>query len=242
VTRREVRVLAGAEELARATAEEFSARARAAAALGRDFTVALAGGSTPERAYGLLSAGLPWQSIHLFWGDERHVPPDHADSNYRMVKETLLDRVRVEAANVHRARGEAADAAEAARGYERDLRAYFEPRGLLLGGFPRFDLVLLGMGADGHTASLFPGTDALEETTRWVAAPWVEKLKAHRITLTFPVLAAAECVLFAAGGADKAAALARVLHEQPPALPAGRVRPRDGELIWLVDRAAAGEA
>jgi 6-phosphogluconolactonase len=240
---RVVRRVADAEAVARAAAEEVvEAGARAVAERGR-FAVALSGGSTPRRLYRLLAdpaapfrGRLRWDAVHVFFGDERHVPPDHADSNYRMAREALLDHV--EAASVHRIRGELPDAEAAAAAYEAELRAFFA-----LGAGdapPALDLVLLGLGADGHTASLFPGSPALEERRRWVAAPLVEAVRAHRITLTLPMLVRAREVVFLVAGAEKAAALARVLGPADARpLPAARVHPGAGALVWIVDRAAA---
>lgn len=229
---------------ARAAAELIAAAAaRAVAERGR-FTLALAGGSTPRRLYELLAdpgaefrAGIAWDRVHVFFGDERHVPPDHPDSNHRMAREALLDHVPV--ASVHRMHGEEPDAAVAALAYEAELAGFFAvPPG---GRPPRLDLVLLGLGADGHTASLFPGSAALEERHRWVAAPYVERLGVHRLTLTLPVLDAAREVVFLVAGADKAAAVAQVLAPAPGSarLPAACVRPEDGALRWIVDQAAA---
>lgn len=244
--RRDVRILDDAEALTRAAAEEFGRRVRERVEQAGFVTVALSGGSTPRGLYALLAeprepaASLPWERIHLFWGDERDVPPDDPLSNFRMVRETLLSKVQVPADHVHRIRAEVGDAARAAWEYEQELRRFF---GVAPGQVPPFDLVLLGMGADGHTASLFPGSDALRERERLVVAPWIEKLQARRITLTPPVLNGAACVLFLVHGADKAEALRAVLEGETfsgdDALPARSVRPAHGELIWLVDRAAA---
>lgn len=240
-----LRRVSDAEAVARAAAEEIAAAAaRAVDERGR-FTVALAGGSTPRRAYELLAdpdapyrARLRWDAIHVFFGDERHVPPDHPDSNYRMAREALLDRVTV--ASVHRMWGEEPQAEAAARGYEAELRRFFG-LGAADAQPPRLDLVVLGLGPDGHTASLFPGSAALDERRRWAVAPHVERLGAHRITLTLPVLDRAREVLFLVSGAEKADALARALAPPPGAapVPAGRVRPEQGALVWIVDRAAA---
>lgn len=233
-----------ADAAARAAAEVFTAAARAAADGRGRFTVALAGGATPRALYRLLAeprAGfrdrIPWDRVHVFFGDERHVPPDHPDSNFRMAREALLDHVP--AASVHRLRGELPDAGAAAAEYQAELaRAFGLPAE---GPPPALDLVLLGLGVDGHTASLFPGSDALLERRRWVAAPFVERLGAHRLTLTLPTLDRAREVLFVVVGAEKAGAVGRVLApaagDPPP--PAARVRPEAGPARWIVDAAAA---
>jgi 6-phosphogluconolactonase len=208
------------------------------------FTVALAGGSTPRGLYTLLAtdatlrSGIAWNTVHVFWGDERHVPPDHPDSNFRMANEALLTRVPVEPSHVWRIRGEYPDTSKAADEYERNLRVVFGRRA---GQLPRFDLVLLGMGEDGHTASLFPGTTALRERQRLVIAQWVPKLHTDRITLTAPVLNNAACVMFLVQGVEKARALKAVLEDpfEPERLPAQLISPNDGRLLWIVDRSAA---
>jgi 6-phosphogluconolactonase len=229
-----------ADAVARSAAEELARLARGAAAARGAFTLALAGGATPRRLYALLAdAGapfrglIPWESTHVFFGDERPVPPDHPDSNYRMAREALLAQVAV--GSVHRIRGEEPGAAEA---YEAELRSFF---GLPAGGPPpRLDVVLLGLGPDGHTASLFPGTAAVDETVRWVVSPFVPQLGSRRVTVTLPVLNQARAVIFLVSGAQKAATLARVLAPAPGAapLPAARVRP-DGGALWIVDDGAA---
>lgn len=201
------------------------------------FSVALSGGSTPRALYQLLAdTPLAWEHIHFFWGDERCVPPDHADSNYRMTAESLLRRVHIPPENIHRIQGELPPE-EAALRYEDALRRFFDDA-------PRFDLILLGMGEDGHTASLFPNSPALHERTRWVAAvphttpppPLVP-----RVTLTLPVLNAARQVLFLVSGAGKAQRLAEVLHAPTasPSLPASMIRPDHGDILWMVDQSAA---
>ncbi len=235
-----VRVVDGPAALARASAEEWRERAGEAVAASGRFTVALAGGSTPRGLPALLSdpaapylRALPWPLTHVFFGDERAVPPDHPESNYRMARETLLSRVPVPGENVHRIRGEDG-AVAAARAYEDDLRAFF-------GSAPRLDLLLLGMGADGHTASLFPGGPGLEERSRWVVVAEPPGPGLERVTLTLRSLEAASRVVFLVAGPSKATALARVLAGGPDgtALPAARVRPSAGSVLWLVDRAAA---
>lgn len=244
---RVVRIFPDATALNRAAAEAFAARTDAAVQARRVSTVALAGGSTPRALYGLLAgdasfrARIPWGGIHFFWGDERHVPPDDPESNYRMAHEAMLSRVPVPAANVHRIPTENPDAAAAADAYEREVRDFFTVRGLMREGFPRFDLVLLGMGADGHTASLFPGTAAVHETNRMVTASWVPKLRSYRVTLTPPVLSNAAAVVFLVSGAEKAETLRAVLEGEwrPEVHPSQAIRPEQGELLWLVDHAAA---
>jgi 6-phosphogluconolactonase len=177
--------------------------------------------------------------MHFFWGDERHVPPDHSDSNYRVVADALLSKVSVPAHHVHRIRTENPDAGKAAEQYEQALRDVFR---LKEREWPRFDLVLLGMGPDGHTASLFPGTAVLNERKRLVAATWIEALNAYRITLTPPVLNNAACIILLISGQEKAETLRAVLTGdfQPVLLPVQLIRPGHGRLLWLVDRAAAG--
>ena len=240
----EVRRVTTPQDLFRAAAEEVIRAATDAIAQRGRFVIALAGGSTPRNLYTLIaanaSASLPWAQMFFFWGDERHVPPDDADSNYRMVQETLLSKVAIPAANIFRVPAENPEASAAAEEYEQTLRKFFA---VAPGEFPIFDLILLGMGPDGHTASLFPETAALQEKSRLVVANWVEKLKSSRITLTLPVLNAARCVVFLVGGTDKAAALHEVLEGNAPGekYPSKLVRPREGKLIWFVDRAAASE-
>ncbi len=237
----DLRRLPDAEAVARAAAEEVAGAAARAVAERDRFTLALAGGSTPRRLYALLAdpgepfrGRVPWERTHVFFGDERAVSPEHPDSNYRMAREALL--AHVPAASVHRIHGEEPGAAEA---YERELRSFF---GVPAGGAPpRLDLVLLGLGPDGHTASLFPGSAALHETARWGATTFVARLAARRTTLTLPVLDRARAVLFLVSGPEKAEALRRVLAPAPgmEPLPAGRVRPDGGSVLWLADRAAA---
>jgi 6-phosphogluconolactonase len=238
----EIRKLTTPQELFAAAAEEVVRAAEEAVAARGRFTIALSGGSTPKSLFNLLATNarttLPWDRMFFFWGDERHVPPTDAESNYRMADEAMLSKIPVAAGNVFRIATENPHAAAAADAYEQTLRKFFQ---LGPGEFPRFDLILLGMGPDGHTASLFPGTAALQEKSRLVVANWVEKLKASRITLTLPVLNAARCVAFLVSGTDKADALKAVLEGDAPGeqYPSKLVKPSDGKLIWLVDRAAA---
>ena len=238
-----IEVVNDAGELASTGAELFARQAEEAVAAHGRFTVALAGGTTPNTLYEQLATGfrdvVPWQAIHFFWGDERHVPPTHPDSNFRAANAAMLAKVPVPEAHVHRILGELPSAA-AASDYERTLRRAFALNGVVL---PVFDLVLLGLGPDGHTASLFPGGDAMRQTERLVLAPWVETFRTYRITLSLPVLNRASLVVFLVSGAGKADVLHAVLEgpNRPDALPAQAVRPSNGQVIWLVDRAAAAQ-
>jgi 6-phosphogluconolactonase len=241
---RSIEVLATAADLFHAAAEEFVGLARTAIGAQGRFTVALSGGSTPKALYSLLAsnyADFVWNRIFLFFGDERHVPPTDPDSNYRMVEESLLAKITpaIPPENVFRVAGENPDAAAAATDYEAQLRRFFQIKS---GAFPRFDLILLGMGPDGHTASLFPDSAALEEQSRLVVANWVAKFNTHRITFTFPVLNRAAEVMFMASGGDKADMLHQVLEgKNTPPLPSQRVQPSDGKLLWMLDEAAAAK-
>jgi 6-phosphogluconolactonase len=239
-----IHIVADTEELSRVAAAEFVHRAQDAVQAKGIFTVVLSGGSTPKSLYTLLAddvtlrAAVPWDKVHFFWGDERHVPPDHPDSNYRMAHEALLSKVLVPAANVQRIKSEYPEAHRAADEYDQRLREFFA---VAVGHFPQFDLLLLGMGPDGHTASLFPGTVALHERTRLVVANWVEKFSTDRITLTPPVLNNAARIIFLVGGEEKAETLRAVLQgaQQPERFPAQLISPTHGTLLWLVDRSAA---
>ena len=235
----DIRILNTPQELSQAAAAEFIALASAAIRDHGKFTVALSGGSTPKSLYSVLArSALPWDKIFFFWSDERHVPPDHPESNYRMAKEALLSKVPVPPENIFRVRAEEKNANVVAKDYEEALRSFF---GLRPGEFPRFDLILLGLGPDGHTASLFPNTAALNETKLLVVANWVEKFKANRITFTYPVLNNAACVIFLVSGADKADMVRTVLEDGRADLPSQRVHPVNGRLLWLLDKGAASK-
>jgi len=235
----DIRILNAPQELFQAAAAEFIALASTAIRDHRKFTVALSGGSTPKSLYSVLArSALPWDKIFFFWSDERHVPPDHPESNYRMAKEALLSKVPVPPENIFRVRAEEKNANVVAKDYEEALRSFF---GLRPGEFPRFDLILLGLGPDGHTASLFPNTAALNETKLLVVANWVEKFKANRITFTYPVLNNAACVIFLVSGADKADMVRTVLEDGRADLPSQRVHPVNGRLLWLLDKGAASK-
>lgn len=237
-----LRILPDLKALSREAARRFAAAAERAVRARERFTVALSGGSTPVPLFRLLAASplrerLPWDRTHVFWGDERCVPPDDPASNYGLARTHLLSRVPIPAPNVHRMRGEDPPD-QAAAAYEAELRAAFA---LPEDGVPCLDLVLLGLGEDGHTASLFPGTPALHEMERLVAAPFVERLGAHRLTLTLPVLNAARAILVLVAGAEKAEALRDSLEPPKGArpLPFHRIAARGGRLTWLVDADAA---
>ncbi len=260
-------IFENAAALARNAADRFVALAQESIAARGHFAVALSGGATPRALYKLLatpefSARIEWARAHLFWGDERAVPPDHRDSNFKMANDALIARAPIPPANVHRLRGELPPA-DAAREYEQILRAclppqkmeriqmetdadFSSPRASALirvpdSSFPRLDLILLGLGADGHTASLFPHAAALREESRTVVAPYIEKLRAHRLTLTAPTINAARHILFLVAGAGKAEMVRAVLRGdyRPDDLPAQMIQPANGECVWLLDQAAA---
>jgi len=239
---RKIEVLATPADLFHAAAEEFVGAARAAIGAQGRFTVALSGGSTPKSLYSLLAsnyADFAWNRVFVFFGDERHVPPTDPESNYRMATESLLSKIAIPEANVFRMKAEDPDANAVALDYENRVRDFFD---LKAGEFPRFDMILLGMGPDGHTASLFPNSDALKEENRLVVANWVAKFNTHRLTFTFPVLnrAAEDC--FLASGTDKADMVYQVLEgKNSPPLPSQRIQPIDGMLLWMLDEAAAAK-
>jgi len=227
-------------DLFQAAAEEFIRIGNEAIATRNGFTVALSGGSTPKSLYSLLAAKhatFDWPHTYLFFGDERHVPPDHSDSNYRMVNESLLSKIQIPAENLFRVKAENPDAAAAAAQYDAQLRTFFRLKPEEL---PRFDLILLGIGPDGHTASLFPDSEGLKEQSRLVIANWVDKFKTYRISFTFPVLNNAAEVMFLASGPDKAGMVRQVLEgKSSPPYPAQQVQPENGKLLWMLDQAAA---
>ena len=228
-------------DLARAAAGHFVARCREAVERRGSFTVALSGGSTPKLLFELLADPnepfrdqIPWSDIHFFWSDERHVPPDHPDSNYGMANEAMLSRVPVAKSNIHRVPSENPNATEAASEYEQTLIDVTQQ------SVPQLDLILLGLGPDGHTASIFPGSEVLQETKRLVAAPWVEKFQTYRITMTLPLLNNGASVIFLVSGAEKATIVKEVL-EGPQKYPAQAIKPTHGELLWMLDKDAASE-
>jgi 6-phosphogluconolactonase len=237
-----VRVYPNPTEVARAAARLFVDYAWQSIARHGQFLVALSGGSTPRMMFELLASNefrgqVDWAKVHVFWGDERAVPPDHPDSNYGVARRLLLLRVPIPQANVHRMEAEKANIGRAAHEYEEVLRQHLERDDR---GFPQFHLIFLGMGADGHTASLFPGTRVTRQTSRWVSTPLVAKLNARRMTLTLPVLDAALRVVFLVTGSEKAETLRTVLEgKADPPYPAQLVQLRDkGLKLFLVDQAA----
>lgn len=228
-----------ADALGRAAADLFARKAREAVEARGRFSVLLAGGDTPRRTYELLAVEpqrgrVPWERVHLFWGDERCVPPDSPHSNASMVRRALLDHVPVDPAHVHPVPyGRSPE--ESAEAYEQDLKEFFR------GGPPRFDLVLLGLGADGHTASLLPGSSAVDEKVRWTAVAKRPEEAFSRVTVTFPLLNGAATALFLVSGAGKALVLRALLEDggrSAAGYPASRVRPVSGDLRWFVDDAA----
>ena len=229
-------------DLFHAAAEEFLRVGRTAIGAQGRFTVALSGGSTPRGLYSLLAkdhADFAWARTHLFFGDERHVVPDHPDSNYRMVKETLLSKIEIPAENVHRVHTENLDAKQAAADYEADVRKFFDLR---TGELPRFDLILLGLGPDGHTASLFPGSEGLNEKLKLVIANWVEKFKTFRISFGLSVLNNCAEAMFLVSGPDKADIVGQILRgSNTPKFPAQLIQPGNGKLLWMMDEAAAAK-
>jgi 6-phosphogluconolactonase len=243
---RQIQILPDANAIAKRAADLWLASAKAAAQQTGVFTVALSGGSTPKTLYSHLAtdsafrAQLPWDKTQFFFGDERHVPPDHHDSNFHMATESMLSKVPIKPDQIHRIKAENPDAEKAALEYEQDLRSYFK---LAPGQLPRFDLFLVGMGEEGHALSLFPGTKALQDNGRLVMRNWVGKLFTDRITMTAPVANNAALVVFMVTKPDKALALKGVLEGpyEPEQLPSQLFQPKNGRLLWLVDTAAAAQ-
>jgi 6-phosphogluconolactonase len=237
----DVRIVTDTGQLVNMMAGYIVDLAKAAIEARGRLTLVLAGGSTPRALYEALasrpySEQIIWTKVHVFWGDERCVPPDHHDSNYRMVEETLLQYVTIPANHIHRIKGELDPERAVAQQLAEWVRIFGD-----VNRPPRFDLILLGLGDDGHTASLFPGTNAVREQQQWLVAHYIEKLGAWRITMTPAVINAATHVAFMVTGEKKAAMLKNTLTGpyQPEVWPAQIVRPNDGELVWFVDAAAA---
>jgi 6-phosphogluconolactonase len=237
----DVKVFSSLEEMSWAAACAFEDLSRLKASENKTLSAALSGGLTPRLLYQILGSlaldgRIRWNNTQLFQVDERCLPPDHPDSNYRMIREALLDNADIPAENFHRMQAERRDLDQAARDYAHELARVLPPQN---GDRPRLDMVFLGMGPDGHTASLFPGTPALEEQTVWVRPNLVERLGMRRLTMTLPLLNAAAHVIFLVAGADKAEGLRMVLEGPPGQLPAQRIQPLDGSLSWFLDEAAA---
>jgi 6-phosphogluconolactonase len=235
-------VAADEKDLARQVAERLVRELQAAVSRQGRVAVAVSGGRTPETLFQTLAAPpfqdqIPWARLHLFWVDERFVPPDHPDNNARLIRRTLLGRVAIPETHVHPVPVQAGTPARAAAAYEEDLKKFFGPA-----PGPCFDAALLGLGPDGHTASLFPGAPALNEKRRWVDSVDARHLPpgaSHaRVTLTFPALNASRLVLFVVSGRDKAAVLREVLEGPGPRYPAQQVQPLSGRVEWWADRAA----
>ena len=243
-SRSEIEIAADTAALSRRAAESIVDLIAETLRSKDNFSIALSGGSTPKSLFTLLAddvslrTRVDWDKVHFFWGDERHVPPDHPDSNFRMAYEAMLSKVPVQETNIHRIRAEEEDAGKAAEEYEKELQKFFN---LKPGELPRFDCVLLGMGPDGHTASLFPGTEALHEQKRLVVANWVEKFQTHRITLTAPSINNADCIIFLVSGEEKAEVLREVLEgeKNTELFPSQLIKPDHGKLLWLVAQSAA---
>lgn len=238
-----IKVRRDLNELSRETAEFFVTTASDAIDRNGQFTVSLSGGSTPKALYRLLSSeygdSIDWSRVSFFLGDERFVPIDSDESNFRMVNEALFEPLQIPDSNIFRWETELDSAEAAAADYDTRMTSYFQ---LLPGQLPRFDLTLLGLGEDGHTASLFPDTAALEIADRLAVANWVEKLETYRLTMTFPVINNSAVCAFLAAGESKANVLARIQdHASRTAYPAERVAPVDGELYWFLDEAAASK-
>lgn len=242
MTDSEIRRFADGEALAKGAAQLFVRLSEQAIHDGGRFSVALSGGSTPKVMHRVLANefadDVAWAKVHIFWGDERTVSPEHEDSNFRMAKQTLLDHVPIPAANIYRMQGELEPKA-AANAYQDTLSEYFG--GLVGKDWPEFDLIFLGIGEDGHTASLFPYTEALRVTDQWVVANHIPKMETWRITLTAPVINAAKTIAFLVAGESKAETLREVINGPylPEQFPSQYIEPVSGRLLWMVDEAAA---
>ena len=239
----EIEILNNAQDVSRRGASLLLELATAADHSARRLSVALSGGSTPKTMFQILASEefrgkVPWETVDWFWGDERCVPPDHPDSNYNMTRETLLEVAPIPEGNIYRIPAENADREAAAARYERMLRDYFASST----GIPRFDLIYLGMGDDGHTASLFPGTKALAEEKRLVVPNYVDKFQSYRLTFTIPMINAGKQVVFLIAGEGKADRLYEVLEggRDPDRLPSQYIQPHPGQLRFFLDQGAAG--
>lgn len=238
-----IRAFRDLEEVSRALALRFSELAQERTQQGKTFSAALSGGTTPRTFMEILaspgfSQRISWENVHLFQVDERCVPPDDIQSNYRMISGALLGPVPGAADNFHRMKAEREDREAACAEYAAEIKETLTPTE---GKLPRFDLILLGLGPDGHTASLFPGSEALAERSKWVCPNYVEKLRSHRLTLTYPVLNAAGEIVFLVSGTGKAEILRQVLEgpHNPKQYPAQGIGSGEGSVIWYLDKSAA---
>ncbi len=232
-----VEVLADQAALVQRSQEIILSRLHTAIASRDRFTIALSGGSTPKPLYESLSSqSLPWSKIHIFWGDERYVPGTHQDSNQLMARQAWLDQIEIPEMNIHPINTTSGDPQQDAKQHEAELRQFFQTES----GFPTFDLILLGMGDDGHTASLFPYTEALSVSDRLITVG--NKDDQPRLTFTIPLINQARCVLFVVAGDNKSSALKQVFAAQADEMqyPSRLIQPQ-GELLWLLDQAAAAE-
>ena len=237
-----IHVFSDLESLSRAAAERWAALARHSIAMSGQFHVALTGGATPQRMYEYLAQPeyrdrVAWRHVHIYFGDERHVPPEHPDSNFRMANEALLAHVPIPPLQIHHIQGEVADATLVAETYAKllDMHAPKSAEGRV-----QFDLILLGVGPDGHIASLFPDTAILQERTQWAAAVYVEKLHSWRVSITLPVINYAKHIMMLVAGAAKADILRQVFSEDRAGtlLPVQMLKPH-GAMEWYLDQAAA---
>jgi 6-phosphogluconolactonase len=241
MSERQIIILDTAEDLFVRAAEEIAHVAGEAICMHGEFNLCLTGGTTPERTYDLLASrfelSVDWKEVQFYWGDERCVPPDHPASNYAMAYRSILSKLNIKPSNIHRIRGEDKPA-DAARKYEEELRKYMHPPE---GEFPRFDLMLLGLGDNCHMLSLFPGIPEIHEMHRWVVPVEVEDKIRHRVTMTAPVMNNSARIMFLVSGANKAAAVKRVLegNDDPERVPAHLVAPKDGVVTWMMDKPAA---
>ncbi|MGI9034834.1 MAG: 6-phosphogluconolactonase [Pyrinomonadaceae bacterium] len=240
---REIKIFSSVEDLNEFAAHEFVRLSDDAIGARGIFTVALSGGSTPKKLNALLASDkfrsqIEWRKIYFFFGDERNVPPDSDESNFRMANESLFSKLEIPAENIHRFLTETNDARAAAEKMQSEIKTFFN---LEENEFPRFDLIFLGMGADGHTASLFPETAALNENKKIVVENYVEKFETFRLTFTFPTINNARNVIFLVAGADKAEAARAVLKgaDNPQKFPSQKVNPENGKLLFLLDEQAA---
>ena len=239
-----IQIFADAEAMSRVAAETIVNHISESLQTRDVYTIALSGGSTPRRLYSLLAGDsglrgrIPWDRIHFFWSDERHVPPDHPESNYHLAFETMLSSAPIPPGNIHRIHGEDPDAEKAAANYAEEIHRTFN---IVKGDLPRLNCVLLGIGTDGHTASLFPGTSALEEAKHLVVANWVEKFQSYRITMTVPMINNADYILLLVSGIEKANTVKSVLEDGPDTIqfPVQHIQPIHGELTWFLDHPAA---